>query len=234
MSFKNDKPHVNFEINKELDYWAVGEFVTFDPNDLISKNILDTHPNLKDALNLDSAEKTSFYKNYVDRMYAEKGEALIDTKKDLQKSWGLVEQEFLDETAKIFNNHPWPKGSYTGFLSIFNCNPRFLEEKTFQIYYKHPEGLVYVCAHEMLHFMFYDYLEKNPDLVKNISESSIWDLSEIFNIILLERPEFVGITGNDNPRPYTEHEKLLSDFRKVVGNFDDTCDLVEELVRLLV
>ena len=125
MSFKNDKPHVNFEINKELDYWAVGEFLTFDPNDLISKNILDTHPNLKDALNLDSAEKTSFYKNYVDRMYAEKGEALIDTKKDLQKSWGLVEQEFLDETAKMAK-----RILYWVFI-YFQLQPKVFRRKNF-------------------------------------------------------------------------------------------------------
>lgn len=234
MSFKNNKPHVNFEINKELDYWTVGEFLTFDPDNPISNSILDTHSNLKDALNLDDAKKTSFYKNYVDKVYTEKEEELINIKRDLQKSWDLVEQEFLDETAKIFNNHPWPKGSYTGFLSVFNCNPRFLEEKTFQIYYKHPEGPIYVCAHEMLHFMFYDYLEKNPELTENFSESMTWDLSEMFNVVLLERPEFVGITGNSNPRPYDEHEKLLSDFHKVVGNFGDARDLIGELVSLLV
>ncbi len=233
MSFKNNKPHVNFEMNKEMDYWAVGEFLTFDPNDPISNTILDTHPSLKDALNLDSAEKMSFYKNYVDGVYAGKEEELIDTKKDLQKSWDLVEQEFLDETAKIFDNHPWPKGSYTGFLSIFNCNPRFLEEKTFQIYYKHPEGLVYVCTHEMLHFMFYDYLEKNPKLIETLPESMIWNLSEIFNVIILEKPEFVGITGNTNPSPYDEHKDLLSGSREMVENFYNAQDLIRRLSELL-
>ena len=234
MSYENNKPHVCFELNKEMDHWTVAEFLTFDSDDPISNTILDIHPSLKNALNLNKTEKTSFYKSYVDGVYAEKEEELINTKKDLQKSWDLVEQRFLDETAKIFNNHPWPKGFYTGFLSIFNCNPRFLDEKNFQVYYKHPEGLTYACAHEMLHFMFYDYLEKNPDLVKNVDESFVWDLSEIFNVLVLEKPEFVRITGNSNPRPYTKHKKLLSDFRKAVGNFDDAYYLIEELISLLV
>ena len=86
----------------------------------------------------------------------------------------------------------------------------------------------------MLHFIFYDFLEKNPDLVKNVDESFVWDLSEIFNVLVLEKPEFVRITGNSNPRPYTEHKKLLSDFRKAVGNFDDAYYLIEELISLLV
>ncbi|HOV97455.1 MAG TPA: hypothetical protein PLW49_00350 [bacterium] len=234
MSFENNKPHVNFEINKEMDYWTVGEFLSFNPSDSISNSILLGYPGLKKAKHLNNDERITYYKNYIDHIYNDQELKIADIRKKTQKSWNKVEKKFLDNAAKLFNGHPWPEGAYVGFLSIFNCGPRFLNEKIFQVYYKHKEGLVYACAHEMMHFMFYDYLEKNLDLSRNISDSVIWDLSEIFNIVVLERPEFVEITGNPHPRPYEKHETQISKFRKLMKRSKNIDDMIKESFRLLV
>ena len=92
--------------------------------------------------------------------------------------------------------YPWPEGKYISYLSIFNCNPRFIETKEFQVSYKHPETTNYVCVHEMLLFIFYDYLKKNfSKEYKKLDSKYIWKLSEIFNDVVLRLPEFVSITG---------------------------------------
>ncbi len=234
MAYTNNKPHVNFEINKELDYWTVGEFLTFDSNDTFSNTILMTYPKLKNSKNLEGGKKFTYCKNYVDQVYKDKEIELINTKMEVQKSWNLVEQRFLDKTQNLFNGHLWPEGAYVGFLSIFNCNPRFLDEKTFQVYYSHPEGLVYVCAHEMLHFIFYDYLDRKLALTREVPESTIWDLSEIFNVITLETPEFVEITGNHKLKPYKEHENLMADFRRLNESSENIDEFIKQSFKLLV
>lgn len=229
-----NNPHVNFEIDREMDYWTVGEFLTFDSSDTFSKNILSTYPKLKDAQNLEDSTKISFYKKYVDQVYKDRETDLFNIQKEVQESWDSVEQRFLEKTQKLFNGHPWPEGSYVGFLSIFNCNPRFLKEKTFQVYYKHPEGLLYVCAHEMLHFMFYDYLDKNPELTREVVESKIWDFSEIFNIIILQTPQFVEITCTPEPYSYKEHENRIPKIRKLMEKSKNIDDMIKESFRFLV
>ncbi len=234
MPFENNKPHVNFEINKDMDYWVLKEFLTFNPEDNFSNNILLSYPKLKEAEKLNKDSKNLFFKNYVDQLYIDNEIKLVDIKEKTQKSWDLIEGIFLEKVQNLFNGHPWPDGAYVGFLSLFNCNPRFLDNKTFQVYYKHPEGLVYVSAHEMLHFMFYDYLEKNPDLTKNVSESVVWDLSEIFNVVVLERPEFVEITGNYYPKPYEEHETQITKFRELIKNSENVDSFIKASVRLLL
>lgn len=234
MPFENNKPHVNFEINKDMDYWVLEEFLTFNPEDNFSNNILLSYPKLKEAEKLNKDSKNLFFKNYVDQLYIDNEIKLVDIKEKTQKSWDLIEGIFLEKVQNLFNGHPWPDGAYVGFLSLFNCNPRFLDNKTFQVYYKHPEGLVYVSAHEMLHFMFYDYLEKNPDLTKNVSESVVWDLSEIFNVVVLERPEFVEIIGNSRPRPYEKHETQITKFRELIKNSENIDSFIKASVRLLL
>lgn len=215
MAYIKSTPHVNFEINKEMDYWTVNEFLTFDLEDSFSNSILSAHPNLNEAKSLNDTERIDFYNKYVDQVYETEENILAKVQTKIQKNWDTVETEFLGKTQIIFNGHPWPEGAYVGFLSIFNCNPRFLYQKTFQIYYKHPEGSLYVCAHEMLHFMFYDYLERHLKLVEGFSEALIWHLSEIFNVIILETPELVEITGNSNPQPYKKHVEFIPKFRKL-------------------
>jgi hypothetical protein len=215
MGYMNNKPHVNFEINKEMDYWTVKEFLIFDPEDTFSETILTLHPKLKEAKKLDDNAKVEFFNKYVDQTYTDKAEELEQAQEKIQSKWDNVEKDFLDKTEKLFSGHKWPEGAYVGFLSIFNCNPRFLNQKTFQVYYKHPEGPVYVGAHEMLHFMYYDYVEKHPNLIENPDDSLLWNLSEIFNVVILETPEFVKITDNPNPEPYKKHEEILPDFRSI-------------------
>lgn len=233
MAFVKGIPHVNFEINKEMDYWAVKEFLTFDPEDSFSNSILFAHPNLNGAKSFNYEERIDFYNKYVDQVYENICDVLAQVKTRIQENWDTVETEFLEKTQKIFMGHPWPEGAYVGFLSIFNCNPRFLNQKTFQVYYEHPEGPVYVCAHEMLHFMFYDYLEKHPELVEGFSEALIWYLSEIFNVVILETPEFVKITGNSNPQPYKKHVEFIPKFRGLWKSEKDVFWFIKNGLELL-
>jgi len=233
MAYINNKPHVNFELNKEMDYWTVKEFLIFDPVNTFTNTMLELHPKLKETQNLDSEARTTFCKNYIDQIYEAKSTELNNIRDDIQESWNKVESDFLKKTQELFNKHTWPKGAYVGFLSIFNCNPRFLDQKTFQVYYKHPEGPVYVCVHEMLHFMFYDYLEKHPNLTQGADDSDIWKLSEIFNIVILETPKFVEITNNPNPKPYKSHEAQIPKFRKLWKDIQNVSEFIERAFTLL-
>ena len=138
--------------------------------------------------------------------------------REFQTDWDKVEKKYFQAVAKIFKNHPWPKGKYIGYLSIINCNPRFIKDKTFQVFYFHPEGVVSVTAHELLHFIFYDYcLKKHSKIFKklNTDDGIFWNLAEIFNAVVLSQPEFVKIHKIKNQKNYPAHKKYILILKRV-------------------
>jgi hypothetical protein len=213
-----------------MDLWTVKEFLSFDQEDMFSNTILALNPSLENARKLESSEKETYFSKYVEQVYKKEHDVLAEKEDQLQQQWDKVEDNFLTSTRNLFNEQPWPQGSYVGFLSIFNCNPRFLDQKTFQCFYRHQEGLLYVSAHEMLHFMFYSYIENHENLVKDVKESVIWKLSEIFNVVILGLPEFVDITNNPKPKPYPKHKELIPEFTKLWNDKKQVDSFIENAI----
>ena len=164
---------------------------------------------------MEAEAKKAFNDKYVDDYYGNYQKELEDALERMKNDWLRIEEKYFEATDRLFSN-PWPEGKYICYLSIFNRNPRFIETKEFQAFYKHPATTNYVCAHEMLHFMFYDYVGKNfSEESKNLGEKVIWKLSEIFNDIVLRLPESVAITGQKDPAFYAETEQELNDAVKI-------------------
>ncbi len=61
----------------------------------------------------------------------------------------------------VFKNHPWPKRQYIGFAIVFDMYPKDAQEKIFYspALQKNLNFGIAMVSHEMLHFMFYDYLK---------------------------------------------------------------------------
>jgi len=118
----------------------------------------------------------------------------LKIKQDLQETkndWAKVAPRYFRLVDKIFKGFAWPKGEYKAIGSIYNIYPRYIESKTFyfplDIYEK---GFAKkVIAHEMMHFMFFAYLQKKYKLkqdtkLKGKPANYVWLLSEIFNYTL--------------------------------------------------
>ena len=176
------------------------------------------YPNVKFALNknLDHWTAKEFKagtNDYVGRFYKLHREKLQNFSKVAKNKWDKISPSFFSTTSKLFKNYPWPKGKYVGYASIFNCNPRFLKDKTFQVYFGHKAGSNYVTAHELLHFIFYDYaIRKHANLFreKNTESGIFWDVAETFNSVILHSPEFLHILGVKKQIIYPEHKIYIS------------------------
>lgn len=97
---------------------------------------------------------------------------------------------------------------YTGFISIFNCNPRYFETKSFQIFYqKTVLEKLEVAFHESLHFTFFEYYDKFIEIKSkklDYNSGKLWELSEIFNVIILNQKEFRDILEREEKLFYPE------------------------------
>lgn len=201
-------PKLKFELNIELDKWTCN-------SEAFHSSVVRVNPELAQGENLEPEAKKAFRDNYVTGYYKLHQKELNNAVEKMRTDWLRVEESYFETVHGLFN-HPWPEGKYICYLSIFNCNPRFIETKDFQAFYKHPETTNYVCAHELLHFIFYDYLEKNfSQEYKGLGDKVIWKLSEIFNDVVLRLPKFVAITDQKDPAFYAETRQELDDAIKL-------------------
>lgn len=231
-------PKVKFELNKTLDKRMALEFLGMEQGGTdFSRGIINVHPELKKLKETKSeTERRRSISGYFDAFYKEHDTYLKSRVREFQKEWGEVEKGFLKEVNKIFKGHPFPKGKYVGYLSITDCNPRFLEDKTFQIFYQHPDGASYVTAHELLHFIFYDYaVKRHSELFKgaNTEKGIFWNAAEIFNSVILHTPNFTKIHGLKKRRVYPNHKNHMPKLAAIWQKSQDIDELITATYDLL-
>lgn len=176
-------------------------------------------------------------KKFVDQFvlfqYKTKAREMKENMAIYENQWRKVEPLFSRLTQVIFGSRKWPKGKYIAFATIWGMYPRFLEDKTFQIPFKYPKPayINVVIAHELLHFMFYDYcFAKYPQYKKESYELLMWHASEIFNPLIQNSAKWQKIFGLPT-MPYPEHEKAIKQLHESIGiinskNLDRAIDVI--------
>jgi len=212
-------PKITYKSNKILDKRMSLSFLDIQVGGWdFSNGIIGVHPELKGINTRNKIYQKKEINIHFDSFYKEYGQYLKKRIHEFQLDWDKVEKKYFQEVNRVFNNYSWPKGRYVGFLSIVDCNPRFLADKTFQVFYLHPDGSIYVTVHELLHFCFYEYCLKNySNIFKKLDteNGSFWDLAEIFNVVILSQPEFVKIHKLKKIFVYPEHRKYIQFLKRL-------------------
>ena len=183
-----------------------------------SDSITFYHPELKSIIGKDEAEKIKFIDSYFDKFYKLHIVEFKGYSIRMKDCWKKYEQDFIKELNIIFKNPKKPKGKYIGYLSVINCNPRFLNNKTFQIFYGHKVGSNYVTMHEVLHFFFYDHaINKYPKIFKKLdtNDGIFWELSELFNAVIMSSDHFMNGKYADITKPYPAHQKYFEKMKEI-------------------
>lgn len=188
----NKYPKLRFQLNRELDNVMCFQFLDQTAGGIdFGKRIVELYHELQEVKGLKDDDKRVVIDKFTTEYYSKNEKRLEEILKNISGEWERVASDFFVGVDKIFNNEPWPKGEYICYVSIFDCNPRFLENKSFQVWMGLKDRTKYVIAHEMLHFMFFDYLDKYElDFKHKQGEDTIWLLSEWFNDLILNLPVF--------------------------------------------
>lgn len=207
---------IKINLNKELDY---GVYIDFHNH---SQAGADFGARIKqDHLNINLEN----YKKYIDDFYLVHEAEILEKQEEINKALLEKQDKFFVALRELFSID-FSGQNYQGYLSIFNCNPRYLKTKTFQIYYKRELiDMLEVALHESMHFAFFEYLDKNfskqiKDMNKN--NGTLWELSEILNVIFLNLPSFQEILGKEEKLFYPNLKDKL-DKAKII--WDSTKDV---------
>lgn len=216
-------PHVSFSTSKDLDKWKVVSFLrrsdTKGGHDF-SKIILKAHPKLGEIEDIYSDEGKKAILSYVDAVY-EAHPGISKTVVKMQNEWDKLSSEFYQITNNIFKNTNWPKGEYIAYATVSPPMPRFLHNKTFQVGYNKNGSWKQTVAHELLHFIFYEFVRKTytPNLSDTLEKKMntllqgkfqipLWDLSEVLNVMLLGIDQYQKLFPYPSV-PYPGHKKYL-------------------------
>ncbi len=165
------------------------------------KKIRDDHPTIT----------KENYSNYIDSFYDSNVDALNNILRDTQSCFDEIKEPLFFELKKYFSKD-YSQENYTCFLSIFNCNPRYLESKSFQVYYKRSQAMrKKVIAHELTHFSFYDFCHELG--IKD--DNNLWELSEIFNVIFLNLPSIQKAVGAEELLFYPNLKDKLENIKRI-------------------
>lgn len=207
-------PQLKILINKGLDKEICFDFLNLKAAGIdFGGGIIQMHPQLSEALKLDELSAKNIISKYFDQFYLEHQDELEQSKKEAENAWFKKQESFFRACDKYFENHPWPEGKYEAYPSIINCNPRFLDNKTFQFYWQHSKGFISVAVHEMLHFLFFDLTKK---LIPNINpeDQKLWTISEVFNGLIMGETEFTQIIDNQMPGQYPDLVRTQEELRE--------------------
>jgi len=192
------KIELNTKLDKEV-YLAFFNAVVSGAD--FGKKIRGDHPNITQENHIE----------YIDNFYTINKDELDSVLGDTLACFDEIKEPLFFELEKYFGKD-YSKESYTCYLSIFNCNPRYLEDKSFQVYYKRSHDMrKEVIAHEITHFAFYDFCEKLG--IKN--DARLWELSEIFNVIFLNLPSIKKAIGAEELLFYPDLKDKLNEIKNI-------------------
>jgi len=196
--------------------------------------VLDKYPVLRKYGSKKNFEITKKEASKFIRKIYRKDEKIIKHNLDLyKKNWAEKEKQFYQLVEELFGKKPWPKGKYIAYPTIWGMFPRFLEDKTFQLphKYRNKKYVNVITAHEMLHFMFYSHFLKHRLCYKKSKyDSFVWNISEIFNIIVQNSPKWLKVFKLKS-KPYPEHLKIA---RKLSLRYRKENINVEKLVKDII
>ena len=231
-------PAIQLKFNQKLDQDLAWDFYSnpeFGGCNFWKERALSHHPKL---LEIELAKNS---RNYLDTYISEFYSSHFDEMKKRNQRTSIYlnqsQNDFFEITNRIFDHHPWPKKKFTGFFSIFDFCPRFLDWGAFQIFiYDSRSMQLFTIFHEMLHFIFYDFAQKTfPEKFKNLSteEGNFWDLAEIFNVVVQDTDNFIKLHGKIKNSGYPNHKKLITKGKNLWGKNQNPKQWIIDMMRIL-
>ncbi|MCX6813200.1 MAG: hypothetical protein NTV77_01795 [Candidatus Azambacteria bacterium] len=234
-------PKVKFVINVNEDiknYILFNKYSTEGPKFLKMFLPKELRYILTDGLSEKKKEK--IIEEYVKYNFSLHEKEITQNTGKIKKRWKAVEKNYFKLINKIFKNHPWHQGKYLGFASVFDMYPRNIKEKTF--YFpalgKNLNFAIATVAHEMTHFIFFDYLKAKYGIeekkeFKNKDPKYIWDISEVLNVVIESWRPYLNIFKIKG-KPYGKvHAKMLPKMKKLWDKKEDLDFLLDSYLSRL-
>lgn len=230
-------PKLTFKSSPMRDIETLKAFIVdagFDGGSNLQWAVFRKYPFLKKYFSGNELNDTRKVELFIRNTYTNDRNVIEKNLKIYEKNWNNIEDKFYELTREIFGSFSWNKGKYIAYSTIWGMYPRFLEDKTFQIPHKrrNKKYVNVIIAHELLHFIFYDYFYlKYPKYKNEKYNFFVWNVSEIFNALIQNSPKWMTVFLLET-MTYPEHEKVVKLLAKKYHKKDifDLDGLIKEII----
>ncbi len=223
-------PKIKFKIDPKKDVSTFFDFLRdskYDEGRNFEWAILKHYPYFK---KFDENIDKKIVKDFVFKYYSKNKKAIEKNFITYENKWKNIEKDFFNLVENVFPKLQWPKGEYIAYPTMWSMYPRFLDDKTFQIPARSRKRKIvnFIIAHEMLHFIFYEYfLNKYKKYKSHKYDFFVWHVSEIFNVVIMNKPDWQKILKNkDEGCP--EHRRIIKKISKKDYKLDH---LIENIIK---
>jgi hypothetical protein len=182
------QPQIKFVIDREKDFQTFENFIEeskYDPS-IIDWAFFKVYPELKEYIKKSDGIDDQYYvtdinfiRNFIEDEYIKNADLIEKNMHLREENWKNKQKAYFELVNELFDGKYWPEGKYIAYATIWGVYPKFIEDKTFQIpaINKDAEFTISVIAHEMLHFIFYEYFLKNyPKYDLDNNSFFIWNV----------------------------------------------------------
>ncbi len=152
----------------------------------------------------------------------------------LQQQWNRTGEVFLKRSNELFNhsyNGPMRFFAYPSIWRVHIQQPDRhaisfpLERDT-----RDKDEALYVVVHELLHAFFFDFAEATG-LLKD--RNDVWDISEIFNVLVLQQARFADLYPAHSIIPYPQHEDIVSGLQEMLPGLRNAESIIKAICRYI-
>jgi hypothetical protein len=187
-----------FLSDRHFDNGSSFKEAVVNPHDFFKQYFTGEYVNLPD----------SAIKDYIRNTHSTRNVDLRSIILSYQKSWEKVSAQYFILLNELFTFQDWPGGMYMGYPTIWSMYPRKIETCTFS-FPVNCKNINIIVAHEFLHFIFYNYVKRRFPGYMNLNDGIfIWDVSEIFNILLQNSDKWVDVF-QEKSQIYSQHKKII-------------------------
>ncbi|KKQ55794.1 MAG: hypothetical protein US74_C0023G0020 [Parcubacteria group bacterium GW2011_GWA2_38_13] len=207
-------PNLQFKTDKKFDTEICADFINekIGDYDFGYERIISLHPDLEKIRHIKKIRQVVEIQKYVGQYYIRHEKEITKSLSCFERAWSAIASRYFIEIEKIFGVLNFYKpDTINGLASIFTCGVIDDNFTSFQIWYKVKDikEIRRHISHEILHFYYYTYIKKHfPGLVGN------WDMAEIFNVVILNLPQFQSIIGTEE-RGYEIHESRFQKYKNI-------------------
>ncbi|MCX6782020.1 MAG: hypothetical protein NTW66_02810 [Candidatus Magasanikbacteria bacterium] len=228
-------PRVKFIIDRKRDMFAL------KLGDEYIKHCFPNNMRFVGGKDFSKKERLKLAKSFAENRYEKELNIFRSNLKVTERKWRKHEKIFFRLVDKIFKNYPWPKGNYRGYISAFYRFPRNISQKTFAFpaQYNNPRFVNFdllVIAHEMLHFITYDYLQKKYHLKPSEhhnKDNFFWQFTENLNVLIENSKMWRPFSGKFVSGPYDKKAaELLASMEKIWRKNHDLDNLIVKTFKL--
>ncbi len=232
-------PRVRFSVGSIADtFFAFHYLLSSTERRGWSEVIYRAYPDLKTELEGidDKKKRERIERNFLEVVFTAEGKVLQEKAKSTQAEWDKINDRILGALSEVVEQD-WSNDDarISGRITVNPMGPRYLETRTFDVFYRRPtERIVYFAIHEILHFIYFEKWEtifpKTPKEEFEIPHL-IWALSEmmpgvvlnderiqkVFKYKFTSNPEFEALKLDG--KPLMSHIKELYDDRRDFEDF---------------